>query len=145
MLFRSLAEGHETCRFPCGNGTPFEKFRKLNGKILFFDVGFGANTFFHHVEDFLKDKLPCPLYADELFCVDAIDEEGRRRRVETYAFAPGVVRHTARLEGELDRRGMLRHGGTGNSRFILVDSADIVTVMTEMIDARIPLVERPLG
>ena len=45
----TLVEGHERSPYPCGKGTPFEKFHKLKGKILFFDVSFRSITFFHYV------------------------------------------------------------------------------------------------
>src|SRR5687767_4439833 len=44
-----IVADHENCRYPCGPGSPFEKFRTLGGKILFYDVGFGSITFFHYV------------------------------------------------------------------------------------------------
>lgn len=128
-----LAADHEKCLYPCGAGTPFAKFRELHGKVLFFDVSSGANTFFHHVEDLVKDRIGFPIYDDRLFSVEVIDREGRKQVVRTYTFARGVVRHTDRLEEEMDRRGKLERRKVGNSRLILADAADFVTVMTEMI------------
>lgn len=33
-----IIQSHETCLHPCGKDTPFDKFRSLQGKILFFNV-----------------------------------------------------------------------------------------------------------
>jgi aminoglycoside 3-N-acetyltransferase len=139
----AIVAGHGACLFPCGSGTPFAKFREMNGKILFFDVGSGANTFFHHVEDLRKDRLPFPLYAERLFAIPAIDAEGRRRVVETYAFEKGVIRHTDRLEVELARQGKLVRRRVGNSKLLLVNAGDVVDVMTQMIEAGQGLIELP--
>ena len=77
-----IVADHERCLYPCGPGSPFDKFRHLKGKILFFDVGFGAITFFHYVEDLLKDRLPFSVYDNRLFSVTAIDSTGEKRVIQ---------------------------------------------------------------
>ena len=138
----SLVAGHETCLYPCGRGTPFEKVRQKDGKILFFDVSSGANTFFHYVEDSIKDKLGFELYDPRLFEVAVLDSDGRRGIVRTYAFARGVTRRTDLLEKELERHGALRRGRVGDTRLILVRAGDVVDAMTRMVEAGAPLFER---
>lgn len=133
-----IAADHEKCLFPCGVGTPFDKFRKLRGKILFFDVGFGAITFFHYVEDIVKDKLPFPVYHDQVFSTTVIGEKEEPHRVRTYAFTKGVIRDTKALEEELSRQGKIVKRKVGNSKLILVDAEEVVSVMTAMVDAKNP-------
>jgi aminoglycoside 3-N-acetyltransferase len=130
-----LVADHDTCRFPCGPGSPFEKFRTLKGKILFFDVGFAAITFFHHVEDLLKAQLPFPVYADRLFDARVVDAHGEKRTVSTYAFNTNVPRDPGRLEAVMSREGRIRRGRIGNSRFLVVDAEDVVTCMSAMVAA----------
>lgn len=130
-----LVADHERCLFPCGPGSPFEKLRQCNGKILFFDVSFGAITFFHYVEDLLKDRLPFPLYQDDLFSVTAVDASGETRLIQTYAFNSQIPRQAVKLEAEMRRQGKLRTGRIGNSRFILVTAEDVVSCFTAMVDA----------
>jgi aminoglycoside 3-N-acetyltransferase len=137
-----LVAGHETCTFPCGNGSPFEKFRRKKGKILFLDVGSGANTFFHHVEDSIKDSLGFELYDSRLFEVPVVDAADRRSVVRTYAFATNVTRRTDLLEQELERRGKLERARVGNTRLILVAAEDVVEAMTQMVATGAPLFER---
>jgi aminoglycoside 3-N-acetyltransferase len=130
-----LVADHDTCLFPCGPGSPFEKFRKLNGKILFFDVGFGAITFFHYVEDLLKAQLPFQVYADRLFDVKVVDAQAEKRTVATYAFNKDIPRDPDRLEAEMSRQGKIRKGRIGNSRFLLVDAEDVLSCMSAMVAA----------
>ena len=130
-----LVAGHEDCLFPCGPGTPFDKFRQLNGKILFFDVGMEAITFFHHVEDLVKDRLSFPVYDERLFSVSAVDAAGNARTIQTYAFNRHVIRRADKLRDEMARRGQIRKGRIGNSRLLLVTAADVVECQTRMVES----------
>jgi aminoglycoside 3-N-acetyltransferase len=132
---RWLVAGHEHCLFPCGPGSPFAKLRELDGKILFFDVDFAAVTFFHYAEDLLKDRLPFPVYDERLFTVAGVDADGVSRSLSTYAFTKGLVRDTDKLQAELRRRGKIRKGRVGNSRFLWVTAEDVVSAFTAMVDA----------
>jgi aminoglycoside 3-N-acetyltransferase len=130
-----LVADHESCLYPCGPGSPFEKFRQLKGKLLFFDVSFGSITFFHFVEDLLKERLPFPVYADRLFSVAAIDAKGENRTIQTYAFNNDVRRMAEKLEAEMSRQGKIRHGRVGNSHFCLVTAEDVVACFTAMVES----------
>lgn len=130
-----LVADHEQCLYPCGAGSPFDKFRQLKGKILFFDVGFEAITFFHHVEDLVKEGLPFPVYADRVFSVTAVDAQGQSHTVRTYAFNSAVPRRADKLEAEMERRRKIRKGRIGNSRLLLVNAGDVVECQTAMVAA----------
>jgi len=130
-----LVADHERCLYPCGPGSPLEKLHRLKGKLLFFDVSFGSITFFHYVEDLLKERLPFPIYSDRLFSVPAVDANGANHVIQTYAFSKEVPRAAEKLEAEMLRRGMIREGRVGNSRFQVVATADVVTCFTAMVEA----------
>lgn len=130
-----LVEGHERSRYPCGPGTPFDKFREMHGKILFYDVGFGAITFFHHVEELLADRVPFDIYADRLFTVKALDLAGREHTIETHVFNPELKRAADKLEATMTRDGRIRAGRVGNSRYLLVTADDVVASHTAMVEA----------
>lgn len=132
---RWLTEGHEGCLYPCGRGTPFEKFHRLKGKILFFDVPFRSITFFHYVEDLLRDRLPFPVYSERLFSVPVVDAKGDSRVVQTYAFNSSVRRMAEKLESEMERQAKVRHGRVGNSRFRLVTAEDVVACFAAMVES----------
>lgn len=134
-----LTTGHESCAAPCGAGTPFEKFLQLDGKILFYDVPFGAITFFHYVEDAVKELLPFNVYHDKPFTVKAFDERKQEHVVTVYAFNPVVTRNAYAVEEEMKQRGLVKYGKVGNSRLILVNAKDVLRCQTEMIKAgRLP-------
>jgi len=130
-----LVADHERCLFPCGAGSPFEKFHQLKGKILFFDLGFGAITFFHYVEDLLKERLPFPIYDERLFSVAVVDSKGENRVVKTYAFNKKIPRSAKTLETEMLRKGKILKGRVGNSRLMLVSAEDVVSCQTAMVKA----------
>jgi aminoglycoside 3-N-acetyltransferase len=129
-----LVADHERCLYPCGTGSPFEKFRQLKGKILFFDVSFNSITFFHYVEDLLRERLPFPVYSDRLFSVPAIDSSGKTHDIRTYAFNKDLRRMADKLEAEMARQGKIRHGRVGNSHFCLVTAEDVVDCFTAMVE-----------
>lgn len=128
----ALTADHDQCLYACGPGSPFERFAKLDGKILFFDVGFGSITFFHHVEHLLKDALPFPVYDDRLFEVTVVDHTGTKRSMRSYAYSR-VPRRADKLEAEMLRRGLVRKGRVGNSHMLLVNAADVVRCMEDMV------------
>ena len=130
-----IIEGHEDCPYPCGPGTPFEKFHALNGKIVFFDVGFGSITFFHYVEHLLMGDLPFPVYEDRVFEAPVIDPRGERRTVRTYGYSRAYPRSAEKLEAEMLRQGKIRAGRVGNSRILVATAADVVACQTAMVKA----------
>jgi aminoglycoside 3-N-acetyltransferase len=130
-----LVADHERCLYACGPGSPFDKFAQLGGKILFFDVGFGAITFFHHVEHLLQEQLPFPVYDSRLFEAPVVDAAGEKHTVKTYAYSKGVPRNADKLEAEMQRQGKIRRGRIGNSRMLLVTAADVVACQTAMVKA----------
>lgn len=138
-----IVAGHEHSLYPCGPGTPFDKFRQLNGKILFFDVGFGAITFFHHVEHLLQDQLAFPVYEDRVFEVNVVDVNGEKRVVRTQAYSKGFPRNADKLEAEMLRQGKIRKGRVGNSRMLLVTAEDVVSCQTAMVKAGNPPYDLP--
>ena len=131
-----LIAGHEKCLYPCGVGSPFDKFRQLKGKILFFDVGFGAITFFHYVEDITKDMVPFPVYCEKPFNVKVYDKDNKEHSIETYAFNKNITRNAYKLEREMARGNKIKVGKIGNSGLILVNAEDVVTCQTTMIKSK---------
>lgn len=131
-----IVEGHEKCLFPCGPGTPFDKFRQLDGKILFLDVDFGAITFFHYVEDLTKDSLPFGVYNEKPFAVKVFDEHMAEHTVHTYAFNPDIKRNAYKLETEMKARGLIHSAKVGNATLLLVTAKDVIACQTSMVESK---------
>ena len=130
-----IVAGHEDCLYPCGPGTPFEKLAQLNGKILFFYVGFTYLTFFHYLEHLVHKKLPFPLYTDKPFDVPVIDANGKERTVKTYVFTPDAIkrRRPDPLERDFWRRGVIKKGRVGATRLLLVDANKAIASALDML------------
>jgi aminoglycoside 3-N-acetyltransferase len=130
-----IVAGHEDCLYPCGPGSPFEKLALLNGKILFFYVGFVYLTFFHYLEHQVHKRLPFPLYTDKPFDVPVIDRDRNERIVKTYVFTRDAIkrRRFKDLEREFWRRGVIRKGRVGATRLLLVETAEVIARTQDMV------------
>jgi aminoglycoside 3-N-acetyltransferase len=130
-----IVEGHERCLYPCGKDTPFDKFRSLGGKVLFFDTPFRAFTFLHYIEDDIKEQLPFRLYHDRPQTGKVIDYQGREFMVDTYTFGDVAVktRNPDILGRSLEKRGLIRKEKIGNTRVMVVKAADALQRTREML------------
>ncbi len=129
-----LVEDHENCLYPCGLGTPFDKFAQLGGKVLFFNVSVFHFTFFHHLEERVKGRLDFPLFFSEPFEVPLIDFEGNRRVVRTYVYSLEAIRRR-RLQiliDELNKEKLIGIRRVGNSRLQLIATKDALRCLDGM-------------
>ena len=126
---------HDRCEHSCGIGSPMERFHKLGGKILFFNVPFNTITFVHYLEDLFRDSLPMKLYTDDPLEATVVDEEGSSRQVKVYAFSDEETRwrNTIPLECELMRSAKLRLEKIGRTRLMTLKTSDAVTCVDKMI------------
>lgn len=132
-----IVAGHENCIFPCGKDTPFDKFRSLKGKILFFDVPFRTFTFIHYIEDVIKDSLPFPLYTSEPFVAKMIDYNGNEFNMQTFAFGHVAVqtRRPEVLERNLLNRNLLIKKRIGKTKLMIVSAADAILCTQKMMES----------
>ncbi len=139
----ALVAGHEDCLYPCGPGTPFEKFAELDGKVVFFNVPFATFTFFHYLEHLVSAEMPFALYTEHPFEVPVVDRHGQPRTVTTYVFAPEAIRRRRfeRLERELRRRGLIRRTRIGASRIELIRVRDAIDCARDMLARGRPFYE----
>ena len=125
---------HEKCLSPCGLGTPFDKLLQLGGKVLFLDVSFFTFTFFHYLEERIKDRLDFSLFFPELFEVPYIDFDGNRQVMQTYVYTleANQRRRPEVLKNELDRQKLIKYRRLGNSYLQLVRTEDAVRCVDDM-------------
>jgi aminoglycoside 3-N-acetyltransferase len=128
---------HDKCLYPCGPGSPFEKFSKLGGKVVFFNVPFASMTLFHYLEHLVERTLPFPLYISEDFGVPSIDSSGNMKVIRTRVFSPEAVRRRRpfTLMKELDRQHLVRRKRLGNSRIMCVAAVDAIESTEQMVRA----------
>jgi aminoglycoside 3-N-acetyltransferase len=128
---------HDKCLFPCGPGSPFEKFSQLGGKIVFFNVPFTTMTFFHYLEHVVEKILPFPLYRTEAFAVPSIDSTGQMTMIETRVFSPDAVsrRRPTDLMESLDKQNLVGRKRIGNTRVMCVGSRDAIASTEQMVRA----------
>jgi aminoglycoside 3-N-acetyltransferase len=129
-----IVANHESCLFPCGPGTPFEKLVALDGKVVFFNVPFATFTFFHYLEHLVSPRLPFSLYSERLFEVPIIKQNGERGSVRTFVFSLEAIRRRRfqRLEDEVFRRGLVTRCRVGNSQLLAIRVRDAVSCVEEM-------------
>lgn len=134
-----IIDGHEKCLYPCGKNTPFDKFRSLNGKVLFFDVPFNTFTFIHHIEDLIKNELPFPLYRKELMAAKVLDFDGNEITVDTYVFSDEAVsrRRPRILEKHLLKKDLIRKEKIGRTALMLVAAEDAIRCSQEMLAKKV--------
>jgi aminoglycoside N3'-acetyltransferase len=131
-----LTADHHKCPYGCGTGSPFDKFFHKGGKVLFFDVAFGAFTFFHYIEDLIKDRLPFDLYSPEPMNAEVVDTTGTHFEIPVYVFSPSAVRLRAplRLEKALLENEDISITRIGNTTLRLVESRAAVECANRMYD-----------
>jgi aminoglycoside 3-N-acetyltransferase len=132
-----LVADHDKCLYPCGPGSPFEKFSQLGGKIVFFNVPFTAMTLFHYLEHLVERTLPFPLYRSESFEVPSIDSTGKTTMIKTRVFSPEAVRRRRPLVlmEELDKQHLVRRKRVGNSRVMCVAASEAIACTEQMTRA----------
>ena len=129
-----LIQGHEQCVYPCGRNSPFDRLRKLNGKVLFFDAPFNSFTFIHYLEDMIKDRLPFQLYHEQPIEGIVYNENGLKHNIKTYVFSTDTVkkRRPFILRDELMKKKILKNKKIGNTNLMLVFTNDTVSCVQEM-------------
>ena len=129
-----IVADHESCLYPCGPSTPFEKLLTLDAKAVFFNCVFDNFTFFHNLEHLVRDELPFELYTDEPFDVQVIDRHGERRTVKTYVFGREALkrRRFPIFEREMRDRSMIRKSTVGNSYVLAARLRDAVECVRSM-------------
>ena len=125
-----LTESHELASTPCGDGTPYARLIDEHGQILFLGTTLDQNTIFHTLEAFaqvhylLRDE-------DELFTVT--DANGQTRDMRLRRHARGPDRRFAATEGLLESRGILRKGAVAASSSLLVESAPMAELISDLL------------
>ncbi len=66
-----ITEGHDKADTGCGRGTPYDKIKQLNGKVMLLGVDMDRNTIMHFIEEeadlpfLLELSIPAPTYIED--------------------------------------------------------------------------------
>ena len=125
---------HQSCRYPCGPGSPFEKLVSSDAKAVFYNTSFDAYTFFHYLEHLVSSEMPFSLYTETPFQVQVIDHNGEPSTVPTYAFAAEAMRRRRFeiLERELRERNAIKERRIGNGSVLMVRIRETVECVHDM-------------
>jgi aminoglycoside 3-N-acetyltransferase len=127
-------EGHEACLWPCGPGTPFEKFAQRDGIVVFLNAPFATFTFFHHLEHLVHQDLPFSLYTDVAREVPVVDRDGQRRTMRTYVFTSEAIgrRRFPVLEAALHSKHLIARCRVGRSEVLAVRVRAVIDCVLQM-------------
>lgn len=127
---RSLLAGHEDCRTPCGECSPYVKLAEVEGKIIFFGVTLDSNTTFHSAEELAG--VPYHLQSEPTRC-HIVDENGRELERECMLHYWGYERRFGDMEEALLAKGILRRGWIGAAQTLVVESRPMLDFTVQLL------------
>ena len=127
---RSLLAGHEDCRTPCGEGSPYVKLAVASGKIIFFGVTLDANTTFHAAEELAA--VPYHLQTEPTRC-RILNEEGRELERECVLHRWDTERRFAEMEEVLYAKRVLHRGQIGAAKTLIVESKPMLDFTIDLL------------
>jgi aminoglycoside 3-N-acetyltransferase len=130
-----LTADHEKSPYSCGQGSPFERFLKLDGKFLFFDAPYSAMTFMHYVEDRSMRHLPVELYERQPTVLRVRDHAGREIGVRQYFFSKDAREHRnfVTIERGLLAERQLHSTKIGNTKLLAVRATHVVECANALV------------
>jgi len=99
-----LTEGHHLASSVFGEGSPWERCWKLNGKIFGLGISMGPVTFYHLLEDRIGDAFPLPVRMPEEFKMPCRDWSGSPVIVPVRALDPKFQPHRIDHKSRKDLR-----------------------------------------
>ena len=86
-----LVQGHESARTNFGEGTPWYKLSKINGKILGIGIPFGPVTYVHVIED-IEPTFPKQMYFEQVFSAKYRTQTGNIEVMRVKAHDPDCAK-----------------------------------------------------
>lgn len=131
-MAEELVKDHFNQITPYNDKSPFRKISELNGKIMYVGVTLAnAGTNLHTIEDAVNFKFP--VYADEVFSVEVIDEKGVCHSVKTKVHNPefSKKRKCDELIPLLIQENAMTKINVGEAQTLVVDAAKFFNVLLE--------------
>lgn len=126
--------GHEKCKTPFCEESPYYKLTMNNGKILMFGVGLNSITNFHVYEDMLGKYLPFNVYISQVYNI-ASKNEDVWSEIETRAHNPmlSAKRDCERAREYLIKNNYIQTYKIGDSEISLVDAKGLTLTLLQML------------
>ncbi len=125
-----LINGHENSTTPCGKASPYYRLAEKSGYILLVGVDQESNTTIHTAEELAK--VPYHMQREP---TDAIisDYEGNKIIKHLYLHRWGVPRKFQRIDGELEKLGIMCKGKCGRSTLRLINSMQMIDWLVDIL------------
>ncbi len=85
---RHVTEHHHLAPSIFGAGSPWDRCREMNAKIVGLGISMGPVTYYHIVEDRMGDRFPLPVRMSVEYRLPCIDWQGRRVEVPVVPLDP---------------------------------------------------------
>lgn len=116
-----------------GAGSPWDRCHALDAKVVGLGISMGPVTFYHLLEDRMRDRFPLPVRMAEEFRLPCIDADGRRVEVPVRPLDPAFMPRRIDAPGRDDLRDWFRREFDANG---LTAWADVGEARTWAIPAR---------
>lgn len=83
-----ITDAHHIAKSTFGEDSPWDRFLKLNGKLMGLGIGVGPVTFYHVLEDTMGDKFPVPVRMKVTYSLSCLDWQGKRINVSINPLDP---------------------------------------------------------
>ena len=128
-----LIKDHGKSPFPYDENSPYYKIKNYNGKIMGMGLSAEFLSFYHVIEDILKDDFPVDVYNNEIFSKKCQGYDNTISEIKTYChYMPRVGTKTIkRIERYFDDEYYF-NGKISNIPFFLVHSIPFYNKMIEL-------------
>ena len=141
-----LTQGHFGELTPYTANSPFARLYEKNGKILYVGVTLdNAGTNLHTLEDAVD--FPYPVYADEIFDVEIIDENGQSHQTKTKVHNPvwSAQRKCDQLLPMFEEHRVMSREILGKSQTLLFNGKGMIELMIEQFKKKGVTMYHPNG
>ena len=105
---RYLTEAHHHAPSVFGLGSPWQRFRELNGKVLGIGISMGPVTFYHLVEDTLGQRFPVSVWMEKTYLLPCKGWQGEDLRVPVRPYRTEVTQRRIDHKSRDDLREFMR-------------------------------------
>ncbi len=129
----AMLMGHETCMYPCGPGSPFERLLAADAKVAFLDASMSTMTYYHYLEHLVSPDLPFRIYPEHPEKIQHRLEDGTIGWVEVLPFTTDSIRRRRPeiLQGWMRDANIIRRARVGASELIVIGLRDVTQLVLE--------------